>query len=156
MNRLPQNLTHLTMGEWFNWSLPLLPSSLISLVLGYQFNRSIWRLPRNLRHLELGYNFNQEIDDLPPRLESLSLTTNYNLDVSHIPRTIKRLRIYYVQQWADYFVDLSSVTIPSKKEDMVELPGTIMHCYSINMATYNEFLYMIRDSNGTVRYLEPS
>jgi hypothetical protein len=82
--QLPQNLTHLTLGDGFNQSIGryVLPPSLTHLTLGPGFNKSIGRyvLPPSLTHLRFGDGFDQFIgqDVLPPSLTHLEFGERFN------------------------------------------------------------------------------
>jgi len=82
--QLPQNLTHLTLGDRFNQSIGryVLPPSLTHLTLRDGFNQSIGRyvLPPSLTHLRFGDGFNQSIgqDVLPPSLTHLEFGKQFN------------------------------------------------------------------------------
>ena len=68
---LPQNLTHLTFGEYFNQEVNLSPN-LIHLTFGWNFYKQV-NLPFSVHFLDLDCNNVNIIDYLPDSVEELFL-----------------------------------------------------------------------------------
>ena len=58
---LPNSLTHLKFGKFFNQPVDKLPNSLINLEFGFEFNQSVDNLPNTLTYLKFGQYFNQPV-----------------------------------------------------------------------------------------------
>ena len=65
VDKLPQNITHLTFGFRFNQKVDKLPQSITHLTFSWVFDQTVDNLPQNLTHLTFGYDFNQKVDNLP-------------------------------------------------------------------------------------------
>jgi len=113
---LPDNVTHINFGEFFNQSIDIsnlpknlihlnflgyfnsfnqkvdnLPNSITHLTFGWHFNQKVDNLPSNITHLEFGYYFNQPVDFLPGSLKELILSRDFNQPVDNLPNNITHL-----------------------------------------------------------------
>ena len=109
IEHLPDSLTHLTFGWYFNKSV-LLPNSLIDLIFGNFFNQSVllpnsliyltfgWHfnqsvlLPNSLTHLTFGYAFDKNIR-LPTFLTHLICNKNFNKNIE-LPENLLFIKIF--------------------------------------------------------------
>ncbi len=95
-DKLPDGLTHLTLGFFFKQPLIGLPSTLIYLELNGQYNQELPVMPATLRYLRLGFNFNQSIDNsLNDNLHTLILGSGFKVMVTKLPPKLKKLEIYH-------------------------------------------------------------
>jgi hypothetical protein len=81
MEDLPESLTHITLGDNFNESLPKnIPKGLTHITFGYDFNQPFQRgeLPKGLTHLTFGRNFNKPLLELPKGLTHLTFGYDFN------------------------------------------------------------------------------
>jgi hypothetical protein len=71
---LPNSITHLRLGEYFNQKIDNLnlPNSITHLILG-NYNKRIDNLPNNITHLILEGIFNKPINNLPLRLKEIDI-----------------------------------------------------------------------------------
>ena len=90
--KLPNSLTHLDFGNWFDEPVDNLhlPNSLTHLDFGNAFNRPIdnLKLPDSLTHLNFGNNFRQSVDNL--KLPDLLTYLNFG---NMFPKTIENLKL---------------------------------------------------------------
>lgn len=116
VDTLPECLTHLTVGRYFNQNVDHLPSTLthficalncrfnqpvdhlpprlIHLVLeSSQFNHPVDQLPCGLLHLTLGWAFHHYLDHLPPDLDTLQVKDQSMIHLDHLPRGLSHLSI---------------------------------------------------------------
>ncbi|KAN0023311.1 hypothetical protein ACTFIU_011481 [Dictyostelium citrinum] len=72
-----------------------IPNSVTSLVFGDYFNKAIYGLPDSIVHIQFGKSFNQELtkDWIPNNLKSLELGTNFNkiIKPNVLPITLEKL-----------------------------------------------------------------
>ena len=84
VDKLPQNLTHLTFGRYFNKNVDNLPPNLTHLTFGLSFNKNVDNLPPNLTHLTFGLTFNKNVDNLPPYLTHLTIGYKFNQNINNL------------------------------------------------------------------------
>lgn len=112
---LPENLTKLTLGEYFVQPLDTLPKNLTYLAFDISFNRPITKniLPETLEDLELSFCFNQPIEKyvLPESLLTLKLGHEFNqpLGTDVLP---KNLTVLIFRE--TYNIPLASGVLPDK------------------------------------------
>ena len=101
---LPEGITHIQLGTFFNQPLQKLPSTLKSLIIktynevgATYFNNSLNNLPHGLEILEIHYNhkFNKDINNLPQTLKRLYMhckacKINFNM----LPNSLEHIIIY--------------------------------------------------------------
>ena len=73
VDKLPNNLTHLTFGCYFDKLVNNLPNFLKNLTFGDNFNQKVDNLPNILIYLTFGYCFNEKVDNLPNNLKQLKI-----------------------------------------------------------------------------------
>lgn len=108
VSKLPGSLTHLSMDEFPNLTLP---SSIVHLTyrgrqslpwkeasdlpqlkfLDFYGNFPVNNLPITITELILRNDFDQSIDNLPPSLQTLQLGARFNQPVDHLPVSLQRL-----------------------------------------------------------------
>ena len=59
---IPDCVTHLEFGFYFNQPVNNLPNSITHLNFGYCFNQSVNNLPSSITHLEIGGKFNKSVE----------------------------------------------------------------------------------------------
>ena len=91
VNKLPSNLTCLKLGGSFDKEIDCLPQSLTKLDVEDTFNRKIDDLPSGLKTLILGECFTQSIDKLPSNLNSISFGSRFNQCIKRLPPTIQSI-----------------------------------------------------------------
>ena len=118
-HNLPDSITFLRTGNWFNHSSFILPQFLVELHLGSGFKQQLPLLPSTLKilmfskigknnnalphplpqltHLTLSDSFCQSIDDLPDSITNLQLGDEFKIAVNKWPKSLKTLRLpaYY-------------------------------------------------------------
>lgn len=72
IDKLPDSVLHISLGNYYNKPITKLPSSLTHLSIGNKFNHSLLNLPK-LKTLHLGRNFNKHLTNLPETLETLTI-----------------------------------------------------------------------------------
>ena len=101
---LPEGITHIQLGTFFNQPLQKLPSTLKSLIIktynevgATYFNNSLNNLPHGLEILEIHYNhkFDKDIYNLPQTLKKLYMhckacKINFNI----LPNRLEHITIY--------------------------------------------------------------
>ena len=101
---LPEGITHIQLGTFFNQPLYNLPSTLKSLIFktynevgATYFNNSLNNLPHGLEILEIHYNhkFDKDINNLPQTLNTLYMhckacKINFNM----LPNSLEHITIY--------------------------------------------------------------
>jgi hypothetical protein len=96
VNNLPQTLTHLTFGCYFNQSVDKLPETLTHLTLGDKFNKSVNYLPKNIKNLKLMCD-NNLINKLPDHIKKLYVVfyaqEKFNKNIINLPTTIDEIVI---------------------------------------------------------------
>lgn len=90
---LPDSLTHLTFGEYFNRAVDNLPPGLTHLTFVSAFNKAVDNLPQSLVELTFGDSFNQPVDSLPPSLKLLRFGLMFNQPVDNLPKTLTLLEL---------------------------------------------------------------
>ena len=108
-NKIPNSITHLTFGYYFDEIVDDLPNSITHLTFGSNFNQPVNNLPNSITDLVFGNKFNQPVDKLPFSLNSYNLTDsesvnnnagnlkrlvfgkNFNQNVDNLPNSIKYL-----------------------------------------------------------------
>ena len=90
---IPDHITHLTFGEYFNKPLGKLPKSLTHLTLGICFDQIVNNLPDTLKFLKFGYAFNKDLGDLPNSIEYLEFGYKFNKSIKQFPNNLKLIII---------------------------------------------------------------
>ena len=89
---LPNSITHLFFGYFFDQSVDKLPSSITHLTFGVGFNNPINLLPDSITHLSLKYSiFKKSLDKLPHALTYLVLSSRFNENINLLPKSVKTL-----------------------------------------------------------------
>ena len=107
---LPNSLTHLQFGKYFNQPVDNLPSGLTQLIFGKysDFNQPVDNLPNSLTHLTFGDDFHQPVENLPNKskyfdeyqqkyvettgLIELRLGNHFNYPINNLPNSLKILK----------------------------------------------------------------
>ena len=80
-NLLPNSITHLTFGDYFNQDVNNLPNSLIYLSFSWDFNQDISKLPKSITYLKFSTSDNSKFNhNLNPYLYHL---TSFDIKNSH-------------------------------------------------------------------------
>ena len=97
VDHLPPFLRQLQFGKYFNQPVDHLPSSLTKLTFDSKdgvFNHPLNALPPHLLDITLAYKFNHPIDSLPSSLTSLDLSTKFTRSVNKLPPLLTKLHIH--------------------------------------------------------------
>jgi hypothetical protein len=92
---LPDSLTVLRLGYFFDQNVDNLPKNLLDLTFGANFNQNVDNLPTKLTNLTFGDNFNQNVDNLPKKLTHLIFGLFFNKKVDNLPNSITHLTFGY-------------------------------------------------------------
>jgi hypothetical protein len=94
---LPNSITHLIFGSKFNQSVNYLPNSITHLTFGYWFNQSVNNLPNSITHLTFSFNsiFNQQVDNLPSSITHLTFGSCFNQPLNNLPINLKEINFDY-------------------------------------------------------------
>jgi hypothetical protein len=71
-----------------------LPNSITHLTFGYYFNQPVDNLPNSITHLTFGESFNQPVNNLPNSIVELVFGFNFCNVVSNLPITVKKITIH--------------------------------------------------------------
>ena len=91
--RLPNSVTHLTVGDEWGGSVDDLPDSITHLTIGDDWNGSVDDLPKSLKQFTSGDGFNQPIDNLPNTITHLNLGYSFNRLINNLPKSITHLTL---------------------------------------------------------------
>ena len=89
---LPQSLTHLTVGHFYNYSLDYLPQGILYLDVGSGYNQPLINLPNTLQTLIIGHKYNETLDMLPESVENLNIIF-YKNKINKLPQNLKIITI---------------------------------------------------------------
>ena len=93
VNKLPQGLEHLELGNSFNKTIDNLPCGLKTLSLGKTFNKPVDKLPSGLETLQLySIHFNNSIKKLPNNLVNFIFYGQIK-NLTDIPNSVSYLEI---------------------------------------------------------------
>ena len=101
---LPEGITHIQLGTFFNQPLQKLPATLKSLIIktynevgATYFNNSLNNLPHGLEILEIHYNhkFDKDIYNLPQTLKKLYMHCKaFKINFNILPNRLEHITIY--------------------------------------------------------------
>jgi hypothetical protein len=97
VNSLPNEITHLTFGNYFDRSVNSLPANITYINCGYYFNQSVNSPPKNLTHINFGCRFNQLVNSLPSTLIEICFYSHYTIK-NNIPNSIEFLNIIFCEE----------------------------------------------------------
>jgi hypothetical protein len=96
VNNLPNSITHLTFGVYFNQQVDATRKN--EIFTGAPKNKIVFdgdNLPNSITHLTFGVAFDKPVDKLPNSITHLTLGTNFNQPVNNLPNSITYLRFGY-------------------------------------------------------------
>lgn len=139
LNNLPNSITHLILGSDFDQQVNFLPESLVYLVFGYYFNQTVDQLPNSITDLIFGHWFNQPVDKLPNSIKCLTFGYEFNRMVDKLPRLITHLTFGYnfnqpVNELPNLITHLKFNTTFNQSID--SLPGSIVYLYLCGSAFF--------------------
>ena len=147
----PNNLTHITFGNFFNQLIDL-PDSLTHLTFGYEYNQPI-NLPNNLTHLTIGICFNQSIT-LPNNLTQLTFNERsfYNQPIN-LPNSLTQLTFgrNYVHSLT-LPNNLTHLTLGEYFDQPINLPDSLTHLtfgrtYDVSIILPNSLTHLTLGDN---------
>jgi len=134
VDKLPDSITHLTFGEFFDQPVDKLPASITHLTFGEFFDQPVDKLPTSITHLTLGYEFNKPINNLPNSITHLTLGNDFNKPINNLPNGIIYLKFGW---WFKQLINKNN--LPSNLKYLVlecesfvslnNLPDSITHLY---------------------------
>lgn len=97
INKLPNNITHISFGYNYCQPLCILPENLIYLSLGDKFNMKINRLPTSLVYLTFGNSFNNSLNILETliNLEELIFGSSFNQPIFNLEKLNKLRKLTF-------------------------------------------------------------
>lgn len=106
-------LTHLFLGESFDYFISSLPPSLTILKFheNSDFNHPLSCLPSSLRYLELGNDFDSSPNPLPDSLEILLFNSSFNKVINNLPLNLKVFESSHLKK--------PLPSLPSKLEQLI-------------------------------------
>ncbi len=100
---LPNTITELTLGYYFNKSVDNLPTSIEKLILGNYFNQPVNNLPCGIKELTFGTDFNQPVNNLPCGIKELTFGYDFNQPIEHLPVSLEKIFFgSYFNQTVEY------------------------------------------------------
>ena len=128
---IPQNVTHLTFGYYFNQKVNLpnikyikldcnnidiienLPNSVEEIEFDYNFNLELQNLPNSIKKISFDCysKYDKELNCLPESVEYLKLNISYDKRIKKFPLNLKTIKCNEIYIYIDDFKDKYNVII---------------------------------------------
>ncbi len=153
---LPNSITHLIFGYWFNKSVNHLPNSITHLTFGRHFNQPVDNLPNSITHLTFIWNFDQPVDKLPNSITHLTFGRNFDQQLTKLPTNLKYLvmsstykYLYQLQLILPHSVEL----VLNKKSSLIYYCNITIIYYKLALLTNSSIVPIYIIVHLTVYYL---
>lgn len=122
LEKCPESLRVLFLGDTFNEPIPELPPFLEVLGFGTCFNHPLPKLPASLRDLGLEFRYDQPMPALPPRLKYLQTGQS---QVQTLPPSLKGVVFLFLDTVPTFACNLRDVWLPNYFDASIQLPDSV-------------------------------